>query len=171
MWWVLALMVSLQPEAPWRSTYGGTAIAIDAAAHEAPLYPGEDGPERTAALLVAVSWRESRFDPMAVATDCCGTSLGLLQVHDTNARRLGLMGVNELFDPLTNARAALVLLAESLRICAALPEPDRLSEYAVGRAVCDAPAGVRDSRAKVRLAVRLLREHPPFWSEAAASGW
>ena len=163
--WILQLMVLLQPAAPWRGTYAGTARAIDDAAHEAPLYPGEDGVERTAALLVAVAWRESRFDPMARATDCCGESLGLFQVHGTNARRLGLMGVNELFDPLTNARAALALLAESLRICARTPEDERLSEYASGRALCDVPEAVRDSRAKARIAARLMRERPPYWSE------
>ena len=169
--WIFSLMVLLQPAAPWRGTYERTARAIDDAAHEAPLYPGEDGVERTAALLVAVAWRESRFDPMARATDCCGESLGLFQVHGTNARRLGLMGVSELFDPLTNARAALALLAESLRICAKSLPDERLAEYASGLALCDVPEAVRDSRAKTRIAARLLREHPPFWSEASVSGW
>jgi hypothetical protein len=95
-------------------------------------------------------------------------SVGLFQVHDSNARRLGLQGSDlfgQLFDPVTNARAAMVLLAESVRLCGKYPLEDQLAEYAVGRAICDAPAGLRDSRAKTKLAARLLRQRPVRWLE------
>ena len=60
--WIISIMIALQPVAitPWASTYATTADAIARAASAEPLFAGESGPARTAALLISVSWYESR---------------------------------------------------------------------------------------------------------------
>lgn len=158
--WILALMLMLVPRAPYADTFPATAAAIDKVAHEAALYSGEDGPERTAAQLVALFAHESSFDPLAVHADTGGDSIGLGQVNVSNLRRLGLTRA-ALFDPLTNARAALRLLSESIAACAWRPSWARLSLYVSGS--CN--RGGEASRKRVTLATELLRAHPTRWLE------
>jgi hypothetical protein len=172
MWqWILSLMVILQPSAPWKATYEGTARAIDDVAHAEPAYAGDDGPERTAALLVSIAWYESRFDPRAVLEDADGASLGLFQVHDSNLHRLRIVHPDALEDPRASARAALFLIRESFRVCGKRPADELLAMYASGRGRCDVPEGVRASRRRMRLAATMLRERAPYWTEDAAYGW
>jgi hypothetical protein len=52
--------------------------ALDAAASR-PLFDGDDAAEQTAALLVAWSYFESRWDPSAVSPD--GLDCGVMQVR------------------------------------------------------------------------------------------
>lgn len=162
--WILALMLSLIPSAPYADTFPATAAAIDRASHEAPLYDGEDGPERTAALLVSLAAHESSFDPRAVHPDTGGDSLGLMQINASNLHRLGLTR-ERLFDAETNVRAALRLLSESMRACSRRPSWARLALYASGS--CD--RGGEASRHRVELAARLLRDHPAHWTEPAGA--
>ena len=162
--WILKLMQLLVAHAPWDATFPETAAAIDEIAHEAPLYEGEDGPARTAAELVALSYYESKFDPRAVGGD--GTSFGLAQVHISNLHDLGLTHKEELFDPETNLRAAMQLLKISHRLCRARPLADRLANYASGGPTCSVPEGLTASRRRMKLAFDLLRKHPVVWTEA-----
>ena len=62
--WILLLMIGLQPakNTPWADTFEHTAEVIATASVQSPLFEGADGPGRTAAFLVALSWFESRFD-------------------------------------------------------------------------------------------------------------
>src|SRR4029078_2466352 len=58
--WVVGLMVALEPSAPWRGTYEKTAEAIARVSESDPLFE-DKGEERTAAMLVALAWYDSRF--------------------------------------------------------------------------------------------------------------
>lgn len=152
------MMLALVPRAPYADTFPQTAAAIDRASHEAPLYAGEDGPERTAAQLVAIAWFESRFDPRAVGDH--GRSLGLFQVGVSNVRRLDV-AIDDLFDPDVAARAAIAMLRSSLRTCRVRPKEFRLAEYASG----SCGRGGEASRHRTKLAGELLRAHPVRWFE------
>lgn len=160
--WILMLMLALVPHAPYESTFPATAAAIDRAAHEAPLYAGEDGPARTAAELVAVAWFESRFDPRAVGDH--GASLGLFQVGKSNVQRLGV-AMDDLFDPYRAARAALTMMRASFAVCRVNPKEERLAHYAAGGNDCT--RGGRESRHRTALASHLLRAHRVIWVERA----
>jgi len=121
---VLVLMVGLQdpngwgisPE--WAASYPQTAQEIADAAEESPLLRDV---EATAALLVIMGYRESRFDRWAEGD--AGAAVGLFQVH----RAWG----DE------TARGALRLLHESFRVCRERPLTERLGWYAAGGKGCD----------------------------------
>lgn len=158
--WILSLMVMLQPAAPWRASYEVTAAAIDRAAHAAPLYAGDEGIERTAADLVALTWFESRFDPNAIGDH--GRSLGLAQIGVSNLNALRL-GRDALFDIDANLRAALQLMKISHLVCRVRPKEERLSHYASGGGDC--VHGTRESVHRTKLAARLLARHRVYWTE------
>jgi len=141
MHWVLALMLFLQPNAPWDVTYQDTARAIaQVVDEEAPLFDDDAGKDRTTVLLVAVAYRESRFDPRAVGDG--GRARGLWQQH----------GGAALFDPATAARRAVRALRTSMGACAARPLDERLAAYASG----SCSRGGSASRERMALADRLL---------------
>ena len=162
--WILTLMLALVPGSPYEGTFAATAAAIDQAAHEAPLYPGEDGPARTAAQLVALAWFESRFDPKAVGDH--GNSLGLFQVGVSNLASLGIER-DDLFDPKKAADAALRMIRTSFVVCRVRPKEERLAHYAAGGPDCS--KGGNESRHRTALAARLLRAHRVTWTEDASS--
>ncbi len=149
--WVLSLMVSLQPRAPWSDSYLETAIAIaDVVEASPPLFDGADGRIKTAALLVSVAWFESRFRVDAVGDH--GSAHGLYQQHDRG----------DLTDPHNATRVAIEQLRISLRACRSHPLDDRLAFYASGGADgCEREAGQRASRHRMSLARRLVARAPP----------
>jgi hypothetical protein len=151
--WVLAAMVSLEASPPWAETYAETAEAIADVSLEAPLFPGEHGPLRTAALLTSLAWFESRFDPRAVGDH--GRSVCLVQVHASNHAALGVTRDELLEDPRTCLRAGLEMIRRSFAVCARRPLEERLGHYAAGKAGCD--RGLRESRHRVGLARRLAK--------------
>lgn len=164
--WILSLILFLVPRAPFAATFQKTAESIDRVAHEAPLYPGEDGVERTAAELVAVAFFESHFDPKATFVEKDGsTSTGLLQINSSNERWLGV-NTTDLEDPETNLRAAVKLMKGSHRACRGRPWAEQLALFTSGDTECR--AGREASRHRLELAARLLREHPVYWIEGAS---
>lgn len=155
--WVHAWMVKLQPEAvtPWNQTYQETAVAIAEAANEDNLFPQkQDGAYRTASLLVAIAWFESRFNPTAIGDN--GTAFGLFQIHADASP--GIMA-NELLLPRDAARVALRLVRTSFRVCRGEPAADRLSWYARGGNGCS-DKGHKHSENRMHLADRILKEEP-----------
>ena len=167
--WILALLVLAAPPDASREDFDAIAQAIDVAAHESPLYvtdEREDGVARTVVELVAVATRESHLRPDAIGSDYAGFSYGLFQLHETNFLRLHLTW-REAIAPLAGTRAALVLLAESHRVCRGRPIEEQLSEYASGRGRCDTPEGLRDSRNRMALARSLLARRPPYWTDTS----
>lgn len=158
--YVLALMMLLQPGSPWKHTYIDTADAIATAAKEHPLYRDDHG-FKTAALLVAIAFHESVFKQDAVNPDVGGDSIGLFQVNVSNLPALK-MTREELFDPLTGARAALTVLRWSFAACRELPENERLSLYTGGPG-CD--HGRQESRDMVASQRWLLWRKKPVFIE------
>lgn len=159
--WIFALLLAVSPpgRVPARETAEAgevryRAIADDVAAVVAsspPIFSGDLGRERTAALLVAVAALESglRLDvddgrKRGPAREC-----GLWQTMPVAGRC-----------PETR-RAGAVLALERMRrsfaACHARPVAERLAAYASGR--CD--AGLAESRARVELARSLVARHPP----------
>ncbi len=139
---VLGAMLTL---APGRDhTTNATAIASVVLA-ERPLFRDDPDRLRTAALVVAVAFRESSFNNGAKSKsgDHC-----LLQVHG----RPDLVD-----DPAKCVRVAMGMLRESMRACPEHP----LATYAEGPAGCASPRAQRISRDRMQLAARLVREVNP----------
>jgi hypothetical protein len=169
--WILVLMLALQPRAPWRDSYEETAKAIaNVVTEEAPLFAGAEAKERTAALLVALAWAESRFDPKAVGDH--GRSVGLYQIFSANLPTSeGFKREDILGNPTNATRVALRMLRQSMNVCGKRPIEERLGWYASGNAQC--AKGLPESRFRVGLGQRIYREHPPavtYKLEASKSG-
>lgn len=69
--WTLSAMLRLAPSSPYKNTYQHTADVFAKKATDAPLFPGDDGPRRTVAFYLGVSWFESNFDPKAKGDGVC----------------------------------------------------------------------------------------------------
>ncbi len=145
--WILSLLIIAQPIAPWRDNYENVARGIASAVEEnEPLFKGDNGREKTAALLVSLAWYESRFD--VFATGDKGKSHGLYQ-----QQRMG-----NLSDPKEATVVAIGQLRLSMRICRGRVTEELLGWYAAGGEGCD--RGLRESRHRVMKAFWLLRNHP-----------
>jgi len=147
--WVVGLLVALEPSAPWRPTFEKTAEAIARVAESEPLFD-EHGEERTAALLVAIAWYESRLKPTARSKN--GQWFCLYQVDKRNLPD----PQKALDDPEVCTRAAMKIIRASLATCAKHPADDRLAQFMSGS--CD--RGIPDSRYRMFLAGKLLKDHP-----------
>ena len=162
--WILMLIGLLAPHTP-ETMRKDAARAIDQVVHEDPIYLTDDGLERSAAELVSLVAHESVFDPKAVSHDRGGESLGYAQVSVSNLKWLK-MNRDDLLDPIQNLRAAVKLLRESHRVCRSKPLEEQLAWYGTGSGHCDVEEGIQASRRRMRLAMDLLRKHPPFWDVA-----
>ncbi len=149
--WVVGLMVALEPSSPWRGTYEKSAEAIARVAESEPVFD-DHGEERTAALLVAIAWYESRLKPNARSKD--GQFVCLYQVD----KRHLADPQKALDDPEVCTRAAIKVIRASLQQCGVAKHPleDRLAQFMSGTCT----KGVTDSRYRMFLAGKLLREHP-----------
>lgn len=138
LFFILACMNSL---APGRD-HMANAVAITTAVLEAPaLFKGDDDRMRTAALSVAIAFRESSFrnDVSSTTNDHC-----LFQIN----RRPDLAS-----DPQACARVALVMLRESMRMC-----PDHpIAFYASGPGACSNERAKRISNDRMFIAKRLAK--------------
>jgi hypothetical protein len=166
--WVLACMVKLLNPAMahglnetdhtvhhWEESYPSTAQAIAVASLEAPLFKGETGPQKTAAVLTALAWHESRFDVNAVGDH--GQARGLYQVHPTTVPDVEEDMLNE---ALPASRTARELIRQSQRICRGYDIQEQLGWYAAGSNGCQ-EAGRKKSRVRMNLAMRLMKEPLP----------
>jgi hypothetical protein len=150
--WVVELLAALEPAAPWQGTYEKTAEAIVHVAESEPLFAVEDrGEERTASLLVALAWFESRLKPNAKSKN--GRWYCLYQIDKSY---LGPEPEKALTDPEMCTRVAVRIIKRSLSECRARPLQERLAIFMSG--VCD--RGGPESRYRMFLANKLLREHP-----------
>jgi hypothetical protein len=149
--WVVSLLVALEPTAPWSNTYDKTAEAIARVSEQDPLFAVEEkGEERTATLLVALAWYESRLKPNAKSKNgkwYCLYQLGKSYLPDAE---------KALTDPEMCTRAAIKILRQSLQLCRARPLEERLAIFMSGQ--CD--RGGPESRYRMFLANKLLKEHP-----------
>lgn len=150
--WVVSLLTALEPEAPWRDTYEKTAEAIVKVADSEPVYAEEHGAERTAALLVAMAWHESRLKPDAKSKD--GRSLCLFQLDRSYLKPEPQKALE---DPELCTRTAVRIIKKSFEVCKGRAPNDRLAFYNSGH--CD--RGGVESRHRMFLAAKLLKNHPP----------
>jgi hypothetical protein len=161
--WILSLMLLLQPPGitPWWTSYERTAETIAQVSKADPVFSGVHGADRTAALLVALGWFESRFRPDAVGDH--GRSLCMLQVGESNLKALGVTREAMLTDLETCLHAGLKMIRTSFAACGANPLDERLGHYAAGGQGC---RGIKESKHRLGLAMRLFRDHPPPAAEA-----
>ncbi len=133
------ILASMGVLAPGREhVENATAIASVLLA-EPPLFRGDDDRRRTAALVVAIAFRESSFrnDVKSKTDDSC-----MMQVN----RRPDLAE-----DPAKCVRVALTMLRESFRMCPDYP----IAFYASGPGACGNARAQRISRDRMAIAKRL----------------
>lgn len=149
--WVVGLLAALEPTAPWSNTYEKTAEAIARVSESDPLFAVENkGEERTATLLVAIAWYESRLKPNAKSKN--GKWYCLYQVD----KQYLPDPEKALVDPEACTRAAIKIIRKSMQVCANRPLDERLAIFMSG--ACD--KGILDSRHRMFLANKLMKEHP-----------
>lgn len=157
--WILAMMVALQPpeSTPWADSYLTTAAAIATAVEtEPPLFAGPDAVAKTAAAMVALSWFESRFDVGAVGDH--GRSHGLYQIERSNLSE-GVTEETIKLDAELATREAMRLLRQSMRICRNEKPDFGWAWYAAGGRGCRTPGFVKSAH-RIALGRRLFRENP-----------
>ena len=147
---MVSLLAALEPSAPWSDSYEKTAEAIARVAESDPLWAVEDKGERTASILVALAWFESRLKPNAKSKN--GQWYCLYQID----KKYLSEPAKALTDPETCTRAAMKLLKASVQKCASRAPEERLAIFMSG--VCD--CGGTESRHRMHLAKKLLKEHP-----------
>jgi hypothetical protein len=138
---VLAWMHSLSPAR--EHIENATAIA-SVVLDQPPLFKGDESRLRTAALVVAIAFRESSFDNRAKSktADHC-----MMQVN----RRPDLAE-----DPAKCVRVAMSMLRESMRMCPMHP----IAFYASGPGACANERARRISNDRMAIAKRLVAVHP-----------
>lgn len=169
---VLSAMRTLEPSSPYDATFETTAYVVADESSRSPLFEGEEGAVRTAALVTSVAWFESRFQPDA-AGDCDRTtrsgtcaagarpsSFCLLQINASNHRALAVTADEIRTDVAACVRAGLRMMHASLGICRRLPFEERLAHYAGGGPTCESPSedARRKSRHRVAKAIWIYRQ-------------
>lgn len=144
---VLAMMATLAPGRDHAELGGAIARAVDAGA---PLFRDDGDKTKTAALLVAVAYRESSLTLGAIGDK--GRSFCAFQIHRTSGGGAAL---------LTDADACvakgLAMLRESVRVCPKAP----IAWYAAGgTGACADARAIRISNDRMALARRLAKVSP-----------
>ena len=137
--WVLVACTLLEPGQRPAVFAGYLGRVLE---QEAPLYLDDDDRHKTAAVMVALAWFESRFRLDAVGDH--GRSVCAYQIHHGSRALLD--------DPAECIRAGLRHVRHSMMTCPESP----LSVYARGR--CDSDEGRKLSGHRMALAKRLLAE-------------
>jgi hypothetical protein len=145
---VLAAMRILAPDRDHAELGAAIAEVVEA---EAPLFAEDADRTKTAALVVAVAFREGSLR-LRVEGDLRGgkpTSFCTMQIHRSSG---GSTELND--DPSACIRAGLAMLRTSSRVCRAHP----VAWYAEGPKGCTSPRAQRISRDRLWLARRVLAE-------------
>lgn len=153
--WIYAQMNRLEPSTPWRFSYGEIASAIADASNAHPIFPGEEGPKKTASILIAIARYESTFNPNALGDiDENGKahSFGLFQIQVPTAN----MSANLLLVPRDAAVVAINLIETSFKVCSAAPWDERLGWYAAGGPRCK-ESGREKSKVRLQLAEQIFQ--------------
>jgi hypothetical protein len=108
----------------------------------------------TAALMVVMTWHESRFRENQVGDS--GASIGVAQVASFWTKTV--CKDDDLADLSQNIDCSLKLLHISFEICRSHPIEDRLAWYAAGGSGCEKRLEL--SRFRMHQVARLMREHP-----------
>lgn len=153
--WVVAASSLLAPARQHDDLANAIANRVEA---EAPLFKADEDRHRTAALLVAIAFRESSLRAAAVGDHVAGkpTSFCAFQLHLPWGAKTadGWTGADLLEDPEKCVAAAMRMLRESMQACPSSP----IAWYAAGPAGCESPRAQRISRDRLAIAQRLLRD-------------
>jgi hypothetical protein len=164
--WVLAASATL---APGRSHDVLAAAIAKRAAVEAPLFKDDVDRQKTAALLVAIAFRESslRHDITGDKIGGQPTSFCAFQINLPWGSKTpeGWTGDDLLKDPDKCVATAMRMMRISFKVCPSHP----LAWYASGPAGCANERAQRISRDRVALAQRLTREVPKLPTETAGA--
>jgi hypothetical protein len=156
--WVVAASSLLAPARQHDELARAIANRVEA---EAPLFKDDEDRHRTAALLVAIAFRESSLRAAAVGDHVGGkpTSFCAFQVHLPWGAKTadGWTGSDLLDDPEKCVAAAMRMLRVSVRVCPSSP----IAWYAAGPAGCESPRAQRISRDRMAIAQRLLKDVRP----------
>ena len=109
---ILAVSIALSGPTASAERLAPVAAAIANASEAAPLWEGDDGPKRTALLLLSIGWHESHLRPEVLSCKVRGdanSSLGAFQLH-TRAAWGGYSQEQVCGDEALQARLALRLL-------------------------------------------------------------
>jgi hypothetical protein len=139
---VLAAMTQLAPGRDHTELGAAIARAVEA---DRPLFENDADRRRTAALLVAVAFRESSFRANVVGDH--GESFCAFQIHRSAG---GTPALNDDVDACV--RSGLALLRTSLRVCPSHP----VAWYASGPVGCSNDRAQRISRDRMNLAMYLV---------------
>lgn len=142
---VLAAMTQLAPGRDHSELGSAIARAVDA---DKPLFKNDADRRRTAALLVAVAFRESTFHTQAVGDH--GRSFCAFQIHRSSGGSKALLE-----DVDACVRSAFTMLRTSLRVCPASP----IAWYAAGPNGCKSERAQKISRDRMNLAAYLVGQH------------
>lgn len=137
---VLAMMLALVPGRDHARLGGAIAEVVEA---EPPLFQDDADRRKTAALLVAVAFRESSFRADAIGDN--GRARCAFQLWGAPAEVMT--------DPQLCTRIAMARLRESMRACGAA---NPLGVYAAGPAGCTSEKAARISRDRMWIAKRIV---------------
>jgi hypothetical protein len=155
--WVLAASSLLAPARDHDRLAEAITSRVEA---DEPLFKGDVERRRTAALLVAIAFRESSLRADAVGDHVAGkaTSFCAFQMHLPWGRKTaeGWTGAELLEDPAKCVTAAMRMLRISMKVCPSAP----LAWYAAGPAGCQSARAQRISRDRMSIAQRLVRDVP-----------
>lgn len=153
---VLKMLQYLEPTSPYTPDYGEISEAIATASTHDPLFPNRaDGCLRTAAILVAVAWHESRFHKSIIGDQ--GKSFGLFQIQPPTAKH----SANMLLNPREASYIAIDLIRTSFTACSKAPWESRLSWYVSSNGCPDHPVIRKKSISRMMTAERILRQEFP----------
>lgn len=135
--WILAAMTQLAPGRDHRELAETIARVVEG---ERPLFQKDEDRRRTAALVVAVAFRESSFrnDVTSKTDDHCAMQIN----HRPDLAKL----------PEECIRTGLSMLRESMRVCPSVP----LGWYAEGPRGCTSPRARRISDDRMQIATWLV---------------
>lgn len=145
--WILAAMALLAPAQDHDELALAEAM-VRALEHAPPIFDDDDDQRKTAALMIAVAFRESSFRLGAVGDQ--GRSFCAMQIHVSSGGSRALLE-----DADSCVRKGLEMLRASARVCPHAP----VAHYAFGRATaaCSNTYAIRISRDRMAIAARLVR--------------
>jgi hypothetical protein len=141
---ILAMIALLAPNRDASRVAQAISTVVES---ERPLFKDDNAKTRTAALIVAVSFREGSFREKVTGDH--GNSFCTMQINRS-------IGGNESLndDPEACIRTGISLLRQSMRICPASP----IAWYAEGPKGCDSPRAQRISADRMAIAAWLVRK-------------
>jgi hypothetical protein len=153
---VLKIMNTVEPFGAHVPRYGEISEAITQAANQDPLFPElADGCARTAAVLLAISYHETRWNPALMGDN--GRSFGLYQIQPPTAKVSG----NLLLNARDASFIAIDLVRKSMFECRARPWQERLSWYVASNGCPTHPVIVSKSVLRMSTADRFLKQLTP----------